>query len=431
MVNQRLTKDPNPRDSVPAVEIEQTTVLFDRIGVRHSRNIIAHHPCPEQGVALAEPSPVAPGRRQGFGLLKKEMKQIADDAPGLAHHAIDAVMSIHALEEESAQGLLPRVDLFGKSRQRMIERPDLGDAGGSRPRRPSGEFLREIADPDADQAPDRFSDQARGLEIGIIRRHGDERLPRQRDIHQIGKGEEARPEPILNVVIIVGDVVGESGDLSLGTCEGMEFKRLEGLIIAKGGRQTRRILPGPQERTIMLDDPLKGLPGEVQSVESGIFVLKARQDPQGLGVVIKPAIRGHDRIEGVFSGMAEGRMADIVGEGERFSEILVQPEGAGGRAGDLGDLKGMSEAGPVVIAFMGDEDLGLLLEATERVGVNDPVPVALKIGPGTTWGFGMEAPAGCVGIARIGRPAPRSMTIAHDQPFFRRNDPLSQDCVSS
>lgn len=181
----------------------------------------------------------------------------------------------------------------------------------------------------------------------------------------------------------------------------------------------------------MLDDPLKGLPGEVQAVESGIFVLKARQDPQGLGVVIKPAIRGHDRIEGVFSGMAEGRMADIVGEGERFSEILVQPEGAGGRAGDLGDLKGMSEAGPVVIAFMGDEDLGLLLEATERVGMNDPVPVALKIGPGTTWGFGMEAPAGRVGIARIGRPVPRSMTIAHDQPSLRRNDPLSQDCVSS
>ena len=181
----------------------------------------------------------------------------------------------------------------------------------------------------------------------------------------------------------------------------------------------------------MLDHALQRLPREVQTVEGGIFVLEARQHAQRLRVVIKPAIRGHHRVQRAFSGVSERRMANIVGQSQGFGEILVQAERAGGRAGDLGDLKGMRKTGPVMIALMGDEDLGLLLEATEGVRVNNPVPVALKIRPGTAWRLGMEPPPGRVRVAGVGRPARGLMTIAHDQPSLHRNDPLSQVCISS
>ena len=246
MLNEQLTAQPKFRRSVPALEIEQTTMLLDGVGVGHSRDVIADHPRPQKHVAFTEPRPVAPGRRQGLGLFEKQMEEIADNAARLAHHAVDAVMTIHSLEQKRTQRLLPRVDLLGEGGKRVIERPDLGDAGRGRPGRAPGELRREIADPDPDQTPDRLGDQTRELQVGIILGHGGERLSRQRNVHQIRKGEKARPQSILDIMIVVGDIVGESGDLGLGAREGLQLERLQSLIIAKGDRQTRHLLAGTQ-----------------------------------------------------------------------------------------------------------------------------------------------------------------------------------------
>jgi hypothetical protein len=46
----------------------------------------------------------------------------------------------------------------------------------------------------------------------------------------------------------------------------------------------------------------------------------------------------HTGLEGVLAGMAEGRVAEIVGQGQRLRQILIEAKGAGQGAGDLADL---------------------------------------------------------------------------------------------
>ena len=82
----------------------------------------------------------------------------------------------------------------------------------------------------------------------------------------------------------------------------------------------------------------------------------------------------------LLAGVAERRVADVVGQGDRFGEVFVQVEGAGDRAGDLGDLQRVREAGDEVVADGGDEDLRLVLEAAERLAVEDAVAVTLELG---------------------------------------------------
>src|SRR5258708_533704 len=76
-------------------------------------------------------------------------------------------------------------------------------------------------------------------------------------------------------------------------------------------------------------------------------------------------------------GAAEGRMSDVVGERDRLGEVLVQAQGAGGRARDLRDLDRVREARAVVVALVVDEHLRLVDEAPEGARVDDPLAVAL------------------------------------------------------
>ena len=73
-------------------------------------------------------------------------------------------------------------------------------------------------------------------------------------------------------------------------------------------------------------------------------------------------------------------MAEVVGERDGFRQILVEPERAGDRAGHLADLEGVGQAGAEMLALVAEEDLGLVLEAPESSGMDDPVAVALEFG---------------------------------------------------
>ena len=98
-------------------------------------------------------------------------------------------------------------------------------------------------------------------------------------------------------------------------------------------------------------------------------------------------------------------MAEVVGQREGFRKVLVEPEGAGERPRDLADLDGVGESGPVMIAFVVNEDLGLMLQAAEGRGMDDPVTVALEIAPGRRRRLGVQAPAAPHRVASV-RSAP-------------------------
>src|SRR3981189_3494713 len=106
------------------------------------------------------------------------------------------------------------------------------------------------------------------------------------------------------------------------------------------------------QRAVVLDDALQRLPGQVESVEIGIAMFQRGDDAQCLGVVVEATMSLQTGIQRPLAGVAEWRMAEVVGERQGFSEILIKAELAGQRAGDLGYFKRVGQSGAVMISFV-------------------------------------------------------------------------------
>ncbi len=143
-----------------------------------------------------------------------------------------------------------------------------------------------------------------------------------------------------------------------------------------------------RQRPVVLDQALQRFPCQVKAVEFGVAALQPRDDAQRLGIVVEPAPRPHHVIERILAGVTERGVAEIVGERQRFGQVLVDAQGARQGACDLGDLDGVRQAGAVVIAFVIDENLGLVLQAAKCGRMDDAVAVALERRPRRAGGLG-------------------------------------------
>ena len=94
--------------------------------------------------------------------------------------------------------------------------------------------------------------------------------------------------------------------------------------------------------------------------------------------MLETAVRPHRLVERVAAGMAEGRMAEIVRERQGLGEIVVEMQRPRDRARDLRHFERMRQPRPVMVAFVIDEHLRLVLQASECGGVNHAVAVALE-----------------------------------------------------
>jgi len=79
-----------------------------------------------------------------------------------------------------------------------------------------------------------------------------------------------------------------------------------------------------------------------------------------------------------FAGVPKGGVPQIVCKTNRFDEIFVPAQGARKCPADLGNLQCVREAGPEIIPFVVDEDLGLVFQTPKSGCVQDAVAVALK-----------------------------------------------------
>jgi hypothetical protein len=66
-------------------------------------------------------------------------------------------------------------------------------------------------------------------------------------------------------------------------------------------------------------------------------------------VVKVQSVGAQGAVEGLFTGMPKGRMADVVSQGEGFRQFGIQPQRGGQSAGDLGDLQSMGQAAAEVV----------------------------------------------------------------------------------
>ena len=182
-------------------------------------------------------------------------------------------------------------------------------------------------------------------------------------------------------MVDVGDDVGHACDLAFdgaGTVLGIGADRHAALALRMAGNAVAHF------------------PRQVQALT---VVLEHVDDAQALFVVIEPA--GNQIVEDALAGMAERRVAEIVAEGNRFGELLVQPEHLGDAARDLRNLQRVRQARPVVVAGRRKEHLRLVLEAAERLAVDDPIAIALKRGADGILGFGAEAAARVGALRRL------------------------------
>ena len=115
-----------------------------------------------------------------------------------------------------------------------------------------------------------------------------------------------------------------------------------------------------------------------------------------VGIVVEPAGIGQRGVERILAGMAERRMAEVVGEAQRLGQILVEAERAGHGPADLRDFEAVGQADPEMVAVGRDEHLGLVAQAAEGDRMDDPVAVALEDvarAARAGVGFGMKAAA--------------------------------------
>src|SRR3954463_3742 len=71
-------------------------------------------------------------------------------------------------------------------------------------------------------------------------------------------------------------------------------------------------------------------------------------------------------------------MSQVVAEADRLGPVLVEARRAGDAAREARGLERVREPRAVMVADGRDEHLCLVLEATERLRVHDPVAVALE-----------------------------------------------------
>ena len=161
--------------------------------------------------------------------------------------------------------------------------------------------------------------------------------------------QDAGPDGVVDVMVDIGDAVGHADDPA--------FRRVGhfGAGVAQ--------------------DAVQHLP---RQVEAPALLFQKAHHPEALLVVVEGHPSGGGK--GTLTGVAEGGVAQVVTQGDGLGQILVEPQGPCHRPGDLRHLQRVGQPGAVMVPLGGQEHLGLVLEAAEGLGVDDPVPVPHEAG---------------------------------------------------
>ena len=90
--------------------------------------------------------------------------------------------------------------------------------------------------------------------------------------------------------------------------------------------------------------------------------------------------------------MSERRVADVVQQGHRFDQVLIEPQCAPNRPSQGSDFVGMGQACSVVISHIARENLHLSAQSAESGTVQDAITIALKWAAIVMLRLGMLAP---------------------------------------
>ncbi len=121
----------------------------------------------------------------------------------------------------------------------------------------------------------------------------------------------------------------------------------------------------------------------------------------------------------VLRKLDRGVLAQVMAERHRLGEVLVEVEGAGDGAGDLGGLQRVGQPRDEVVAGGRDEDLRFVLQPAEGLAVDDAVAVALEVGAGGRGLFWPLAAAALRALRGEGREQPLALLKAMPNRVYR------------
>ena len=200
-------------------------------------------------------------------------------------------------------------------------------------------------------------------------------------------GEETRLNAVIKVMAVIGDFIGEVGDLSL--------KAGIGKVELAVGR--RRVAGG-----VMFGEAFADFPSKIEAGEVRVFVFEELDDAEALTVVFEAAGLGHELVEGLLAFVAEGGVAEVVGKGDGFGKVFVEVEGLGEVSGNGGDFDGMGKACAKEAAGAVKEDLGFVAELAKRARVDDSVAVSLIAGSPVFFGLRVASASGSLAFLSEG-----------------------------
>ena len=300
------------------------------------------------------------GQDGRFGAVGLE--QVRKDALGLDLHAHDAVMPVHARVEEILQLAVAAMGLLAESDHVVFQFLDI--------QRGLRAAVLDALIGGVDQVghlqPDQFADQAMAVQVfefGSVPLDVTGQQFPERDAVQHARGDHAGAQAVVEIVRGVGQFVARVADLGLQVAAQVGAER----------RGVRDVI-----FRFVLDDALAQFPGEIQAGEFGVALLQFGDEAQGLLVVVESAEVLHQAAEGGFAGMSEGRMSHIVNEADCLHQVFICAQRAGDGTSDLRHLERVSQARAIIVAFVVDENLGLVFEAAEGGRVQDAVAVALE-----------------------------------------------------
>src|SRR4051812_45741976 len=96
--------------------------------------------------------------------------------------------------------------------------------------------------------------------------------------------------------------------------------------------------------------------------------------------MIEAAVVAHALGQHLLAGMSKRGMAQIMGKGDCFGQIFVEPQGARDSAADRRDLDRMRQARAQMVASAVEKNLRFVFEAAERARMNDARTIPLKFG---------------------------------------------------
>ncbi len=199
------------------------------------------------------------------------------------------------------------------------------------------------------------------------------------DLKQFVDFQVTGKESVIDIVRIVGDLIGKVDQLTF------QRRTMLGIEVAEYGH----VVVG-----LVLDDAFADFVGKIQPAKLRIAIFDIVDHAQRLRVVIESAVVFENGAQGILAGMAEGRMAQIVDEGNGFGEVFVEAESTGDRTRDLCDFHSVRQARAEVVVIGRGEYLRLVFEAAKRCRMDHAVAVALEAAAVFVFRLGELPPAG-------------------------------------